>query len=878
MAQKKSVIHLIKSKSIQGVKVNGVDMLKVYEGTFQQDYSTLTSDSAYFHQAQNTFDAFGHVIISQGDTLNIYSDKLNYNGNTKIAILTDNVRMVDKDATLTTNYLTYNTATKFGTYTGGGKLVNKDNTLTSKNGYYFANSRDSYFRYDVVLLSPDAITKTDTLRYNTGSRIAYFYGPTHIYGKKKDTDKEKEKPKDNDTLYTENGYYNTVTEQAFFGKKNLYSQGSKTLKGDSMFYDRKKGYGRVVKNITFNDNEQKMTLKGDLGTYFKSDERTVVTENAYGIIVTEEKDTSKKDSVPPKSVVKPINGKKNVVDTTKAKNLPANKIIPAPALGKSVKETKPDNKSKPPANTIPLKEVPKGKQDTTANKKGNKPDLKNKPPDSLLLKKDTARIKHDSVYITSDTLETKMMTYKDFKDLQEKIRLSHIIDTTKKAPSIVYKQPVKYIELSAPKWIQDTTYLHRDLFGRINPNAPPVKDTTKVDFTEKAGKSKKGGKKDKIAKTDKPGAPPPEPVTPGDLRKGAMPNNKPTVPEKKLTKQDSLKLAKKDSLEKVKKASDSVYVQRKIILSDTSRIRVLSAFHHVKLFKSDLQGKSDSAFYSTSDSVIRLYVNPIIWTQGSQLSGDTINLQMKNKKFDNIELFPNAFVVNVEKGDSTHFNQSAGKKMRGFFNNSKLDRLFIDGNAETIYFSRDSGKVSGMQRSLSSRIKINFKDSKLTSVTFLAKPEHRYGPLDKFTEDDKILKGFLWKPKERPVSKESILDFKKKVPVKSAATGKPPLNKSPDVKGAKDTSGVKSAKDTTLKAPVNKLPGIKAGKDTSAVKSIKDTTLKAPANALPNIKTGKDTSAVKSLKDTTLKAPANKPPGIKLKKDSTSTAKPNKGQ
>ncbi|MBV8388298.1 MAG: hypothetical protein JO080_00705, partial [Mucilaginibacter sp.] len=433
MAQKKSVINLIKSKSIQGVKINGVDVLKVYGGTFQQDYSTLTSDSAYFHQAANTFDAFGHVVISQGDTLNIYSDKLNYNGNTKIAILTDNVRMVDKDATLTTNYLTYNTATKYGTYTNGGKLVNKDNTLTSKNGYYFANSRDSYFRYDVVLLSPDATTKTDTLRYNTGTKIAYFYGPTHIYGKKKDSDKTKANPKDNDTLYTENGYYNTVTEQAFFGKKNLYSQGAKTLKGDSMFYDRKKGYGRVVKNITFNDNEQKMTLKGDLGTYYKSDERTVVTENAYGIIVTEEKDTSKKDSVPPKlTTIK--TDKKAKVDTAKAKAQQSKTTMADPDKLKQV--AKPDNKAKAPANTMPLKEIPKGKPDTIPTKKGGKPDLKNKLPDSLLSKKDTARIKHDSVYMTADTIETRVLTYKDYKDMQEKIRLSHIIDTTKKAPSI----------------------------------------------------------------------------------------------------------------------------------------------------------------------------------------------------------------------------------------------------------------------------------------------------------------------------------------------------------------------------------------------------------------------------------------------------------
>ncbi|MBS1520374.1 MAG: hypothetical protein JST50_05220 [Bacteroidetes bacterium] len=862
MAQKKSVINLIRSKSVQGGNAKGAP-LKVYGGTFQQDNSTLTSDSAYFHQAENTFDAFGHVVISQGDTLNIYSDKLNYNGNTKIAILTDNVRMVDKDATLTTNYLTYNTATKYGTYTNGGKLVNKDNTLTSKNGYYFANSRDSYFRYDVVLLSPDATTKTDTLRYNTGTKIAYFYGPTHIYGKKKDTLKTKANPKDNDTLYTENGYYNTVTEQAFFGKKNLYSQGAKTLKGDSMFYDRKKGYGRVVKNITFNDNEQKMTLKGDLGTYFKSDERTVVTENAYGIIVTEEKDTSKKDSVPPKPIT--TSHKKTKVDTAKIKDQPGKTVItpdqkaktdtsktkvqPAKAtsaLDKSKQIAKPDNKASAPANTMPLKETPKSKSDTIANKKGKKPDLKNKLPDSLLSKKDTTRMKHDSVYITADTLETRVLTYKDYKDIQEKIRLSHIIDTTKKAPSIVYTKPVKEIELSAPKFYPDTAALHRNLLAEIKPEllaGIAKRDSAKIEFAAK------GGKKDKKAKAtppNKPGAQPPAPVMPGSLNRNAK-QPEALQPPKKLTKQDSLKLAKKDSLAKVKKASDSVYVTRKINLADTARIRILSAFHHVKLFKSDLQGKSDSAFYSTSDSVIRLYVHPIIWTQGSQLSGDTINLQLKNKKFDNIELFPNAFVVNIEKGDSTHFNQSAGKKMRGFFNNDKLERLFIDGNAETIYFSRDSGKVSGMQRSLSSRIRINFKDSKLTDVTFLTKPEHRYGPLDKFTEDDKILKGFLWKPKERPASKEEII-AKKKEPAKkpadktkTPADGKHPLNKPPDGKAAKDTS--------TNKQLLDKLPEIKAGKDTSAVKL------------------QKDTSAVKLKVDTALKSPAKKEP--ELKKDTT---------
>lgn len=784
MAQKKSVINLISSESLQGVKINGVDVLKVYKATFQQDYSTLTSDSAYFHQKENTFDAFGHVIITQGDTLHIYSDKLNYNGNTKIAILTENVRMVDKDATLTTNYLTYNTATRIGTYTGGGKLVNKDNTLTSKNGYYFARSRDSYFRYDVRLVTPDALILTDTMRYNSGSKIAYFYGPTNIYGKKKG--------KDNDTLYTENGLYNTNTEQAFFGKKNLYRQGTKTLHGDSMFYDRKKGYGRAVKNITFNDTEQKMTLKGDLGTYYKSDERTVVTQHAYAVIVTEEKDTSKNDSVTSKPALEPKNAQKLKGDSVKAPS-------GTKAAAENKKESHPVVLDKPVGKVAAINLTAITKKDTPVNKKGKKIKQKDKLPDTVTAKKDTGRIKRDSIFMTADSLETRVLTFKDLTDLQEKIRLSHIIDTSKRPPSIVYKKPLKFIELSPPKWVHDTVYLHSGYFGEPKPKKSPPKKA-----------------------------------------------------EKKLSKQDSLKISRQDSLKKLK--TDSVYLTRKIQLSDTARVRILSAFHHAKIFKSDLQGKSDSVFYSTSDSTIHMFVQPILWTQGSQLSGDTINLQMKNKKLDNMELFPSAFIVNIEKKDSVHFNQVAGKKMRGFFKDGKLQRMYVDGNAETIYFSRDStGDVKEMQRSLSSRVRINFKDSKLSDLTFSGKPEHRYGPIAKFNDDDKILKGFIWKPKERPLSKESIIHPVIEISVKASETKKG-AGKGKQVPGK--SAGAKAAKDTSAgKAGNINAPGVKMGKDTTG-----------PGNAVtPEIKAGKDSTAAKPVlpppapKDSTAQQPALKP-------------------
>jgi len=824
-AQKKSTVLLIESKSSERIVMNGRDVVKVFKGVFKQDYSIMHSDSAYFYLAENAFDAFGHVNITQGDTLNIYSDKLNYNGNTKIAILTDNVKMIDKDAILTTNYLTYNTATRIGTYTGGGKLINKDNTLTSKNGYYFAFSRDAYFRYNVVLVTPDALIKTDTLRYNSGTRIAYFYGPTNIY----DTKDKK------DTLYTENGLYNTVTEQAFFGKKNLYKQGTKTLTGDSLFYDKLQGYGRAVKRVTFHDREQNITLKGDLATYYKAGERTIVTQDPYVIIVTENKDTTKTDTIPVKPGIKKAN-------PTAVKN--ATIIKKANALA-----------TKPPAGTMPVKvppNIPIKPEDITAanvdtltktvlaNKtaiKAAAPVLVKKanafankqPPGTIPVKPiekaladvDTAvkaptpdkKIKRDSIYISADTLETQILTFKDLKIMQEKQRLASIRDTTakgKKLSAAEQKLADKLLTITAPKWRSDTSYLHPNFFGKPKPQAQLV--------SADKGTGKNIEKGNGLAPTD--------------------------------SKQADAKKPQEDNID-----NDPIFYTTPVVLSDTARVRIIKAYHGAKLFKSDLQAKADSMFYSNSDSTLHCYIQPLIWTQGSQLSGDTITMQMKNKKLDNLNLFPSSFIVNIEPGDSTNFNQIAGKKMKGFFKNDKLDRMYIVGNAESIYYSRDSlKKVDGMQRSLSSRMRVYFKNGAANNIFFTSKPEHRYGPVAKFTEDERILKGFIWKPKERPISKESILpSYNKKFAKAQAVADKKIADAN---KGKPKAPGSKTSKDS-LDKKIAVPAGAKVGKD-----SVATSKLTVPAGA----KAGKDSVAAS-------KPPVITAPAVRPKQDSTNNSK-----
>ncbi|MBD3749561.1 MAG: hypothetical protein IE931_08700 [Sphingobacteriales bacterium] len=637
-AQKVTKINLVKSDSFIGLKRNGENTNKVINPIFQQDNATLTCDSAYFYIQRNGFEAFGHVHINQADTVNIYSDHLNYDGNTKLAILKNNVKLTDNQAVLTTNDLDYNLGTKLGRYYNGGKIVNDKNTLTSQNGYYYTETKDAFFRYNVVVKSPEVLIKSDTLKYNTLSKIAYFFGPTHIYGK-------------TDTLYTENGKYNTVNDQAAFGKNNLYTQNSKSLKGDSLFYDGKKGFGRAKKNIVFRDTAQKVELRGDLGIYHKSDESIEVTQNAY-VILTTEKDSVKKDSI------------WITADTLKSRVVSKSQLYDLQHPKWLAKDSS--------ASKLVLKPIKTLKQDSSSR---------------IPIKKDS--LQNDSLKLDSIP------------------------------PKIILKDSIK---------------------------AKPVLE-----------------KLDTI----------PGPIGVSVVNKA--PKEKLPVPKLQIQDASVLKVAAVYAKKKeIKILLDTLPAEA----TDTTKIRIVSAYKNVKIFKSDLQGKADSAFFSYGDSVLRIYQKPIIWAQGSQLSADTMYLQMKNKKMDHVDLIRNAIVVNTEK-DSTKYNQVAGKLMKGYFKNDKLDVIYVNGNAESIYFPSDSSGEDGMMRSIAARMRINFRNDSLMDITFIRKPEHHYYPLAKITEELKTLPNFNWKPKERPKSKEDIIPNLKLLP-KAGAKDKP--KKKPKIK------------------------------------------------------------------------------------------------
>ncbi|OJJ16068.1 hypothetical protein BKI52_35455 [marine bacterium AO1-C] len=196
-------------------------------------------------------------------------------------------------------------------------------------------------------------------------------------------------------------------------------------------------------------------------------------------------------------------------------------------------------------------------------------------------------------------------------------------------------------------------------------------------------------------------------------------------------------------------ADTLISIRRKKENSEDS-VKILKAFHNTKIFRTELQGKCDSLIYNFSDSSIYMYNDPVLWDNKSQLSGDSIRVQMANNKIHTMHLRTNSFVI--QEDTLGNYNQMKGRNMDAFFKENELKRVDVRGNGESIFFAVEGDSIlTGMNRVICSDIDIKFgKKNKVKTVTFKAKPDGKFIPPHELAEPDKRLKGFLWRINDRP--------------------------------------------------------------------------------------------------------------------------------
>jgi lipopolysaccharide export system protein LptA len=243
-------VEILEAKKLEMRKVNDSTQLQILAGKvkLKQGTSYFWCDSCVINSNTNTFEAWGNVHINDADTTNVYANHLLYLTKKKLAYLDGAVKLTDGKGTLTTPDLEYDMETKIGIYKHGGKVVNGNTTLTSKEGYYYTDLKDVYFKQNVELKDPKYFLKTDSLLYNTDNGIARFIAETFI------------KDSAGKTIQTKDGFYNLKSGKAEFGRNPVIKDGAVTITGIKVAIDDSTGIRQVEGNAIIRDTAQGTTI------------------------------------------------------------------------------------------------------------------------------------------------------------------------------------------------------------------------------------------------------------------------------------------------------------------------------------------------------------------------------------------------------------------------------------------------------------------------------------------------------------------------------------------------------------------------------------------------------------------------------------------
>ncbi len=274
-SQAPAKVKLIKANEWKHDKTIGEKIQRLIgDVILKHDSTYLYCDSAYLNDETNSFEGFGNVHIKVSDTLNIFSEWLNYNGNTRIAELHKDVRLVDKKATLYTQHLWYNRLTKIAWYLTGGKIIDTANQLTSLKGYLYTDRNEAYFSEDVKLVNEKYVMDSDSMMYNTTSKTSFFFAPTTVVS-------------DSNLIYCENGWYDTENDKSFFTSNPYIITNEQKLEADSLYYERSSDFGIAKGNVVMTDTINNMIIEGNYGEFRKSSGYSFVTDSALAIMAEE---------------------------------------------------------------------------------------------------------------------------------------------------------------------------------------------------------------------------------------------------------------------------------------------------------------------------------------------------------------------------------------------------------------------------------------------------------------------------------------------------------------------------------------------------------------------------------------------------------------
>jgi len=273
--EKKKITYKAEIQEVNEEKFPGANILIGNVKMFH-DGVELTCQQALYYHKQNFFKAIGNVLIKQGDTITQTSDYADYDANSKQALSWGKVVLRDPTMTLTTDTLQFDRINQKLYYRSYATIRDATNTLKSKNGNYYLENKKFIATTRVTVVNSEHRLESNHLDYYTQTGLAYLFGPSTITNNQ-----------NKNKIYAEKGFYNTKTDVSHFIKNAKLFLKERTIEGDSLFYDKRKGFASATNNIRVIDTVENFVSKGNYAELFELKDSLFIIKKAVAISIIE---------------------------------------------------------------------------------------------------------------------------------------------------------------------------------------------------------------------------------------------------------------------------------------------------------------------------------------------------------------------------------------------------------------------------------------------------------------------------------------------------------------------------------------------------------------------------------------------------------------
>lgn len=680
----------------------------------QHNGAVITCDSAVRYSDMR-IEFFGHVLINKNTTY-IYGDRAEYDGNLNEArVYSDIVKVVDGDATLYTYKFLFNTKENIGEFDNGGVMINRENLLESVRGFYYADTKELIAVDRVEMRNDEYELKGDSVVYNMATDNAFFFERTNIWNK------------DGDYLYADRGSYDKADTLYIVTRNGYILTEKQEIWSDSLDFYRAKDHVILRHDLQLDDTEHKVIAFGDYGEYWKEPGNAVLTRRPAVVSY----DLSQGDSLFMRADSMFLftineNALRRAAAAAKADSLARLKTDSA-AVGILQHRTDSLPGSHPAVDSLGRPVLPEpGSGSVEGADSLGRPEV----PDSL----QNAAVADSLAVPAINPLDTLVGDARKayLKEQADKLKAAQ-----KAAAAKAKKEKLEQI---AQKRQEKTT---------AKLLAQKEREEKRLAARKLKAESKLRARQARAARKGKP-----IPADSTALReidsligRNAMEQDSLLMQMSDSLAADSLAmLIPADSVDSLTESADSIY-------------RLMKGFRDVRIFRSDFQAVCDSMTAISTDSTIHLYIDPVLWNQGNQITSDVMDIFTENQQVTHAEFIGSPMMVS--QLDTVHYNQVAGKQMTAWFRDNEIYRNDVNGNAQTIYYMQDGEppEITGMGVIESGDCSFYIEDKQVVTIVYRKDPDWNIYPMDKIPADQELyLKGFKWEGARRPTTQRAVFD------------------------------------------------------------------------------------------------------------------------